>query len=88
IRHALHGNLCRCTGYEHIVNAIQYAARKAGGEELEAPHHHRETAEEAQREAREVAAPVPYQAEKPAADRSGGRQAGAGTPSNTTGSTD
>ena len=29
IRHALHGNLCRCTGYEHIVNAIQYAARNA-----------------------------------------------------------
>ncbi len=34
IRHALHGNLCRCTGYQHIVNAIQYAARKgsSGGE--------------------------------------------------------
>ena len=31
IRHALHGNLCRCTGYQHIVNAIQYAARKASG---------------------------------------------------------
>ena len=28
IRHALEGNLCRCTGYQHIVNAIQYAARK------------------------------------------------------------
>ena len=28
IRHAIHGNLCRCTGYQHIVNAIQYAARK------------------------------------------------------------
>ena len=28
IRHALEGNLCRCTGYEHIVNAVQYAARK------------------------------------------------------------
>jgi aerobic carbon-monoxide dehydrogenase small subunit len=28
IRHALHGNLCRCTGYEHIVNAVQYAANK------------------------------------------------------------
>jgi len=22
------GNLCRCTGYQHIVNAIRYAARK------------------------------------------------------------
>jgi aerobic carbon-monoxide dehydrogenase small subunit len=28
IRHALEGNLCRCTGYQHIVNAIQYAANK------------------------------------------------------------
>jgi len=23
IRHALSGNLCRCTGYQHIVNAVQ-----------------------------------------------------------------
>ena len=28
IRHAIHGNLCRCTGYQHIVNAVQYAAKK------------------------------------------------------------
>jgi len=28
IRHALDGNLCRCTGYQHIVDAVQYAARK------------------------------------------------------------
>ena len=28
IRHALHGNLCRCTGYQHIVKSIQYAARR------------------------------------------------------------
>jgi len=28
IREALEGNLCRCTGYQHIVNAIQYAAKK------------------------------------------------------------
>jgi carbon-monoxide dehydrogenase small subunit len=28
IRHGLEGNLCRCTGYQHIVNAIQHAARK------------------------------------------------------------
>ncbi len=28
IREALEGNLCRCTGYQHIVNAIKYAARK------------------------------------------------------------
>ena len=26
IREALSGNLCRCTGYQHIVNAIQRAA--------------------------------------------------------------
>ena len=26
IRHALHGNICRCTGYQHIVKAIQHAA--------------------------------------------------------------
>ena len=28
IRHALEGNLCRCTGYQHIVKAVQYAAAK------------------------------------------------------------
>jgi carbon-monoxide dehydrogenase small subunit len=28
IRHAIQGNLCRCTGYQHIVNAIQYAAKQ------------------------------------------------------------
>jgi len=28
IRAGLDGNLCRCTGYQHIVNAIQYAAKK------------------------------------------------------------
>lgn len=28
IRHGLEGNLCRCTGYQHIVNAVQHAARK------------------------------------------------------------
>jgi carbon-monoxide dehydrogenase small subunit len=27
IRHALEGNLCRCTGYHNIVRAIQAAAR-------------------------------------------------------------
>src|SRR5260370_28495757 len=25
IRHSLEGNLCRCTGYQHIINAVQYA---------------------------------------------------------------
>jgi carbon-monoxide dehydrogenase small subunit len=32
IRHGIDGNLCRCTGYQHIVNAVEAAARaKAGG---------------------------------------------------------
>ncbi|MEE9241112.1 MAG: 2Fe-2S iron-sulfur cluster-binding protein, partial [bacterium] len=26
IRRGIEGNLCRCTGYQHIVNAIQAAA--------------------------------------------------------------
>jgi len=30
IRHGLEGNLCRCTGYQHIVNAVQAAARTMG----------------------------------------------------------
>ena len=30
IRHGLEGNLCRCTGYQHIVEAVEYAAKKAG----------------------------------------------------------
>jgi carbon-monoxide dehydrogenase small subunit len=29
IREGLDGNLCRCTGYQHIVKAVQ-AAAKAG----------------------------------------------------------
>lgn len=28
VRHALEGNLCRCTGYQNIVNAVQSAAKK------------------------------------------------------------
>lgn len=28
IRRGLEGNLCRCTGYQHIVEAVRYAARK------------------------------------------------------------
>ena len=31
IRHGLEGNLCRCTGYQHIVEAIEYAAEKKSG---------------------------------------------------------
>ena len=28
IRWAISGNLCRCTGYQNIVKAVQYAANK------------------------------------------------------------
>jgi carbon-monoxide dehydrogenase small subunit len=39
IRHAIDGNLCRCTGYQHIVDAVQMAARltrrKARGDRRE-----------------------------------------------------
>ncbi len=31
IRHGLEGNLCRCTGYQQIVSAVKYAARKMAG---------------------------------------------------------
>ena len=31
IRQGLEGNLCRCTGYQHIVEAVEYAAKKASG---------------------------------------------------------
>ncbi len=31
IRQALSGNLCRCTGYQHIVDAVKLAAEKMKG---------------------------------------------------------
>jgi len=31
VREALSGNLCRCTGYQHIVDAVLLAAKRAGG---------------------------------------------------------
>ena len=33
IRMGISGNLCRCTGYQNIVKAIQYAAAKLNGAE-------------------------------------------------------
>ncbi len=32
IRQALSGNLCRCTGYQKIVDAVENAAKNKGGE--------------------------------------------------------
>ena len=37
IRHAIEGNLCRCTGYHNIVRSIEYAAAKLRGEEPAPP---------------------------------------------------
>lgn len=34
IRWGISGNLCRCTGYNNIVKAIQYAAAKMRGDEV------------------------------------------------------
>ena len=28
IAHGLEGNLCRCTGYSHIIDAVEFAAKK------------------------------------------------------------
>ncbi|HWV23444.1 MAG TPA: (2Fe-2S)-binding protein [Thermomicrobiales bacterium] len=36
IRHGLEGNICRCTGYQNIVRAVQYAARKMQEEPVSA----------------------------------------------------
>ena len=36
IRHGIEGNLCRCTGYQNIVSAIQAAAKASAGDHAEA----------------------------------------------------
>jgi len=35
IREVISGNLCRCTGYVKIVEAVQYAAKKMSGMEIQ-----------------------------------------------------
>jgi carbon-monoxide dehydrogenase small subunit len=35
IRHGLEGNLCRCTGYKNIVNAVRTAANEMQGSQQE-----------------------------------------------------
>lgn len=37
IRHAIEGNLCRCTGYFSIVKSVEYAAAVLRGEDPEPP---------------------------------------------------
>jgi carbon-monoxide dehydrogenase small subunit len=37
VRHALEGNLCRCTGYHNIVKAVLATARDAQAEAIAAP---------------------------------------------------
>jgi len=34
IKHALEGNICRCTGYVNIVESIKWAAEKMGGKDV------------------------------------------------------
>ena len=34
IRHALEGNICRCTGYQNIVKAVQVASEKLTADDL------------------------------------------------------
>jgi aerobic carbon-monoxide dehydrogenase small subunit len=36
VRHGLEGNLCRCTGYQNIVLAVQDASRKMAGADPQA----------------------------------------------------
>jgi carbon-monoxide dehydrogenase small subunit len=37
VRHGLEGNLCRCTGYHNIVQAVLEAAKSPSAETVDAP---------------------------------------------------
>jgi carbon-monoxide dehydrogenase small subunit len=39
IREGIEGNLCRCTGYQHIVDAVQQAAVEMSGAEAKGAAH-------------------------------------------------
>jgi aerobic-type carbon monoxide dehydrogenase small subunit (CoxS/CutS family) len=39
LRHAVSGNVCRCTGYEGIIDALRDAAADDGAAETADPHH-------------------------------------------------
>jgi carbon-monoxide dehydrogenase small subunit len=38
IRHGLSGNICRCTGYQNIVKAVQSAAKELKGQQQPVSH--------------------------------------------------
>jgi carbon-monoxide dehydrogenase small subunit len=46
IRHGLEGNLCRCTGYHNIVQAVLEAAKSPSSETVDAPEPPRPEARE------------------------------------------
>jgi aerobic-type carbon monoxide dehydrogenase small subunit (CoxS/CutS family) len=39
LRHAISGNVCRCTGYEGIIDALREAAEPSGEGFADHPHH-------------------------------------------------